>query len=388
MSKRPPLPHRRNLRGFLIFISVLLGVLASAHYYFWLRLVHDTGLPGPWSAVATLGLVLAGLSVPTMIFLRLRNSAWFHRLSPTVFYWMGGALLLLLVLSASDLTLGLARLAGHTAQDLLQRRESALGAALFTLALALWARSRTHPWVAKTDIRLAKLPKALDGFRLVQLSDLHVGSSFGHGFVKDVVAKVNELKPDLVVITGDLVDADLDVALPSLAPLKDLQARHGVYYVTGNHEYFHGIHPWLEALPSLGLRLLMNERVRIGSAEAGFDLAGVDDFMGRSVPGFGPDFERALNGRDESQVAVLLVHQPKGFPEALAHKVDLTLAGHTHAGQLWPLMHLVKLDQPYVAGLYQEGGSQLYVNQGTGLWGPRLRLGTRSEISLLTLRSA
>lgn len=388
MAQRPALPLHRGLHRFLIFLAIILGVLGSAHYYFWLRLVRDTSLPGPWSTLATLGIILAGLSVPLMIILRIRQSAWFRHLSPTVFYWMGSALLLLLVLAASDAALGLARLAGHAAQDLLQRREAAASVALLTVGLGLWARRQAHPTVVPTEIRLAKLPRALDGFRLVQLSDLHVGSSFGLDFVRDVVEKVNALKPDLVVITGDLVDAELEHVLPALEPLKQLQSRHGVYYVTGNHEYFHGIHPWLEALPSLGLKLLMNERVRIGNAEAGFDLAGVDDFMGRSVPGFGPDFERALGGRDTTQACVLLVHQPKGYPEALKRGVDLTLAGHTHAGQMWPFMHLVKLDQPYVAGLYEEKGCQLYVNQGTGLWGPRLRLGTRSEISLLTLRSA
>jgi len=281
-----------------------------------------------------------------------------------------------------------AHLVGHAAQDLGQRREAAVGVALLTVGLGLWSRRQAHPTVLPTEIRLAKLPPALDGFRLVQLSDLHVGSSFGLDFVRDVVTKVNALDPDLVVITGDLADAELGQVLPALEPLKELRSKHGVYYVTGNHEYFHGIHPWLEALPSLGLRLLMNRRVQIGDAGAGFELAGVDDFVGRSVPGFGPDFERALGGRDASQACVLLVHQPKGFPQAQAHGVELTLAGHTHAGQMWPFMHLVKLDQPYVAGLYAEGASQLYVNQGTGLWGPRLRLGTRSEISLLTLRSA
>jgi predicted MPP superfamily phosphohydrolase len=388
MAQAPAPPFRRNPRTFLIFLSVLLSVVLGAHYYFWLRLVHDTQLPLPWMGLASAGLMLLTVSIPLTIYARVASPALFKRLSAPTFTWMGWALLLLLSLAAGDLVQGFLRQLGLLLPSLLEKRQAALAALGLALALGAWALKQARPRVLRQDIALALWPKALDGFRLVQISDLHVGGRVGRAYVQDVVDQVNALKPDLIAVTGDLLDGDLAKVLDDLQPLKGLRAAQGAFYVTGNHEYFHGIGPWLEEVPRLGLRLLMNERVRLHQSGASFDLAGVDDFMGRSVPGHGPDFERALGEREAGVACILLAHQPKAFPEALRHEVGLVLAGHTHAGQMWPFMHLVKLDQPFVAGLYREGGTQLYVNQGTGFWGPPMRLGTRSEITLLTLKAS
>jgi predicted MPP superfamily phosphohydrolase len=243
--------------------------------------------------------------------------------------------------------------------------------------------------VATVEVPLAKLPAASDGTTIVQLSDLHVGAMIGRAFVEDVVRRTNALDPDLVAITGDLVDGSVPNLWDSLAPLAELRARHGVYFVTGNHEYFSGVDAWLTALPRLNIRVLDNERVAIGAGSGGFDLAGVHDYGARRMPeGPRSDMAKALAGRDPERACVLLAHQPKSVEEAASFGVGLQLSGHTHGGQIWPFSYFVRLAQPYLAGLHRHGDTQIYVNPGTGYWGPPMRLGTRAEITRIVLRAA
>src|SRR6185437_2408032 len=195
-------------------------------------------------------------------------------------------------------------------------------------------------------------PEAMAGFRIVQLSDLHIGPTLGGAWLTEIVAHVNAAEPDVVVITGDLVDGPLDELRAEVAPLAQLRAKHGVFFVTGNHEYYSGVDDWLAELVRLGVRPLRNERVSIGEGEHGFDLAGVDDWSARRFGGgHGADLARALAGRDPSRELVLLAHQPKQIHEAEAHGVGLQLSGHTHGGQIFPWGFFVRIDQPFVAGL-------------------------------------
>jgi predicted MPP superfamily phosphohydrolase len=162
-----------------------------------------------------------------------------------------------------------------------------------------------------------------------------------------------------------------------------------VYFVTGNHEYYAGAESWCAHLTSLGLRVLRNERVEIGTADASFDLAGIDDLSGRHFgPGHGADLPRALSGRDSSRELVLLAHQPRVVVEAEQAGVGLQLSGHTHGGQIWPFNFLVRLQQPVISGLERVGRALIYVSDGTGYWGPPMRLGSRAEITQLTLEAA
>jgi predicted MPP superfamily phosphohydrolase len=203
-----------------------------------------------------------------------------------------------------------------------------------------------------------------------------------------VVEKTNALSPDLVAITGDLAEGSVAKFGKEVEPLRKLSAPQGVFFVTGNHEYFHDLDGWLGLLDEFGIRVLRNERVPIGRGGDSFDLAGIDDHDGgRIAPGHGPDLGKALESRDPARALVLLAHQPRIIDEAARLGVGLVLSGHTHGGQIWPFSYLVYLQQPYVRGLKESGGTKLYLSSGTGFWGPPMRLGTTAEIALITLRN-
>jgi predicted MPP superfamily phosphohydrolase len=251
------------------------------------------------------------------------------------------------------------------------------------------ARARGDHEVVDVEVALAKLPRELDGFTIVQLSDLHVGMTIGRDFVERVVARTNALSPDLIALTGDLVDGPVDDLVDDAAPLGDLRAKHGVFAITGNHEYYAGVDDWIAAISKMGIRYLRNQRVSIERAGAGFDLAGVDDYQADRYPGHGEDIPRALAGRDPSRAVVLLAHQPRQVHHAILHGVDLQLSGHTHGGQIWPWHYIVKLQQGgLLEGRYDVGDTVLYVSRGCGYWGPPVRLLAPLEITRVTLRAA
>ncbi|MET8776665.1 metallophosphoesterase [Nocardia sp. NPDC004654] len=236
------------------------------------------------------------------------------------------------------------------------------------------------PQVQRLTIPLAKLPRSADGFRIAVVSDVHLGPILGRGFAERVVRTINDTQPDLIAVVGDLVDGSVEHLRHAVEPLAGLRARHGAYFVTGNHEYFSGAEEWIEHVQDLGLRLLANDRTEL----PGFDLAGVNDVQGEQV-GQGPDFGKALGDRDPARTAVLLAHQPIQIHDAVAHGVDLQLSGHTHGGQLWPGNLLAELANPTVAGLERYGDTQLYVTRGAGAWGPPVRVGAPSDITVVEL---
>jgi uncharacterized protein len=385
---------------FLIFISVIVAIIVGVHYYLWARLVRDPQLAPPWRLVATWALVLLALSMPIAMFLSRARPAAGRLIAWPAFSWMGIMFLLLVVFATVDLLRLFGWLARRTSEahvldparrTLVARIIAAASAAVVGGIAAIATRAAQAPIdVKRVEVSLARLPRAHDGLNLVQLSDVHVGPTIGAGFVRDVVARVNELSPDIIAITGDLVDGSVEDLREAVAPLANLRARHGVYFVTGNHEYYSGAAQWIAALPSLGIRVLRNERVSIGEGAEAFDLAGIDD---HTAVGFGgisttEALSRALANRDSERELVLLAHQPRQFAEATRHNVGLQLSGHTHGGQMWPFTFFVRLVQPFVAGLHRRGESQIYVSRGTGYWGPPMRLGAPAEITQLVLRRA
>ncbi|MET9493237.1 metallophosphoesterase [Streptomyces sp. NPDC006552] len=238
------------------------------------------------------------------------------------------------------------------------------------------------PKVKRVTVPLARLPRAAHGFRIAVVSDIHLGPVLGRGFAERVVDTINATQPDLIAVVGDLVDGSVADLAPAVAPLARLRARHGTYFVTGNHEYFSGADPWVAHVREIGLRPLENARVEMGA----FDLAGVNDISGENY-GEGPDYAKALGDRDRSRAAILLAHQPVMVHEAVRHGVDLQLSGHTHGGQLWPGNFIADLANPTVAGLERYGDTQLYVSRGAGAWGPPVRVGAPSDITVVELAS-
>ena len=238
------------------------------------------------------------------------------------------------------------------------------------------------PRVKRVTVPLARLPRSAHGFRIAVVSDIHLGPVLGRGFAQRVVDTINSTQPDLIAVVGDLVDGSVEDLAPAVAPLAGLRARHGTYFVTGNHEYFSGAEPWVEHVREIGLRPLENARVEMGA----FDLAGVNDVTGENY-GDGPDYDKALGDRDPGRAAVLLAHQPVMIHEAVKHGVDLQLSGHTHGGQLWPGNFIADAANPTLAGLERYGDTQLYVSRGAGAWGPPVRVGAPSDITVVQLAS-
>jgi uncharacterized protein len=377
----------------VLFFLTFLSLFSWGHYFFWTRLVRDTQLGRPVRIVATI--TLASLAASMLLVSALQRRAHVPGFSRIGYTWMGMSVYLLLALLGASLAARVAMRAtergaqrgGPPSAEATRRRLflaravaafSVLGAGVLTsLGVASVLRG---PQVRRVKIRLPKLGASPRPLRIVQLTDLHVGPTIGAAYVTDVVNQTNALEPDIIVLTGDFVDGPVALLSEHIAPLALLRAREGVFFVTGNHEYYSGANEWIAHLTTLGIRVLRNERVLLDRIE----LAGVDD-VSATEPGHGEDIARAVAGRDRSLPLVLLAHQPRSVLRACLHEVDLQISGHTHGGQFVPWNYAVKLQQPYVAGLHLHENTQLYVSCGTGYWGPPMRVGAPSEIACLDL---
>jgi uncharacterized protein len=385
-----------------LWILVPIAIQAAIHYYLWRRLVRDTGLPRPWRTAATVAIVVLALTLPLAMAVGRRMSP--DDAGPLVlpgFLWMTLSGLMLVGFAAFDLVrlaAGAVRRARNRPPPDPGRRRfvaRAVGGAVAGAATLATGRGMINvlggPEIREVPIALSRLPSGLDGFTIVQLTDLHIGYTIDRGYITDLVERTNALRPDLIALTGDLVDGTVGRLADAIEPLAHLQARHGVHFVTGNHEYYAGVEPWLAHLRRLGVKVLRNERVEIAEAGDVFDLAGVDDHeAARFGNGHGADLAGAVAGRDPDRELVLLAHQPRQVHEARAHGVGLQLSGHTHGGQIWPWHFLVAAQQgglDLVAGHGRHGDTQLYISRGAGYWGPPVRLAAPGEISKIVLRS-
>ncbi|WP_181234494.1 metallophosphoesterase [Enhygromyxa salina] len=257
------------------------------------------------------------------------------------------------------------------------------------LSVAGFAEARRVPRVVEVDVPVSDLHPDLDGLRIVQLTDVHIGPTIRGTWLSQVVDVVNSLEPDLVALTGDFVDGFVADLGPELAALSRVRARHGAFFVTGNHEYYWDGPAWCAAIGALGPTVLINEHRVIERGAARLLLAGVADLgAGRHEPSHGSDPIKAKAGAPAHDFSLLLAHQPRSIYAAAKAGFDLQLSGHTHAGQYFPMSLMIHLMQPYVHGLAQHEDMQIYVSAGTGYWGPPNRAGSPSEITLLTLRRA
>ncbi|QIB43976.1 metallophosphoesterase [Streptomyces aureoverticillatus] len=404
--------------GILLGILIGAGVLAAFGgllWYVWRRVIRDTTERGSrWRRAGT----VVFFTGPVLMFAALaaeRAGAPFllqQLLAWPGFLWMAFALYLLLALLVGELVrLAVRRRyqARPAIEDEARRADEAgkgaqpqptpssevtrrvfvartVAASAATIAAATVGYGTYNvlrgPKIKRVTVPLAKLPRAAHGFRIAVVSDIHLGPVLGKDFARRVVDTINSTQPDLIAVVGDLVDGDVEDLAPAARPLADLRARHGAFFVTGNHEYFSGAEQWVEHVRDLGLHPLENARTELPY----FDLAGVNDVQGEGE-GEGPDFGKALGDRDPRRASVLMAHQPVVIHDAVKHGVDLQLSGHTHGGQLWPNNLIADLANPTLAGLERYGDTQLYVTRGAGAWGPPVRVGAPSDITVVELAS-
>ena len=352
-------------RQFMVRVTIVFSIWTLLNLYVGTQLA--AGASGVGRVLAWVGaLLLAGLPIATMVSGR-------RRPLPPALGWIGFTALGL----SSLLVVGFALV---DALRLHVGPMTMLAIAAVLTAVGVIGARRVR--VVRVSVPILGLPPDLEGFRIVQLSDLHVGPTLKRRFVERVVAKANGLDPDVVAFTGDVADGFVPDLKDEVAPLGRLEARLGKFYVTGNHEYYWDAPGWGREVERLGLTVLQNshQMVRRGSARLLF--AGVPDL---SVPS---DPAAALRGAPASDVRVLLAHQPRSAFAARDAGFDLQLSGHTHGGQYFPFNLLVRLFQPFVAGLHRLEAMWLYVSRGTGYWGPPLRIFAPSEITLIELRAA
>ncbi len=383
-----------------ILAAVLgLGAQLALYYYLWRRLVVHTELSVRWRRRATIALVTLGLSAPlTLIGARFLAAEIGETLGWPAFIWLAVFLIMTSLIALFDLarlSLKGARVLsrmGETPDNperrLFMNRVISGSAAVGAFAIGgqgVYQAIKT-PGIVDVNIELDRLPEAMHGFKIVQLTDLHIGNTIGRDFVEEVVRRANSAGGDLIVITGDLVDGPVAKLAAAAEPLADLKAKYGVYFVTGNHEYYSGADEWIEHLQTLGIRVLRNERVSIGEGSDSFDLAGIDDHGADRWDGHGPDLASALAGRDRERELVVLAHQPRQVHDSAKHGAGLQLSGHTHGGQIWPWHYLAMAQQGgLLAGHSLHGDTQLYVSRGTGYWGPPVRVLAPAEITRVVL---
>ncbi len=385
-------PAPMSLPRTLLFFVPMIALVVGVHVYLYRRLVRDLALSRRWRLAGAAAIAILGALVP--------GSFWILRLlRPDVaapfawasYVWIGLTMYLALFFGVTDAIRAVAFRVRGTG-DPTRRAVLARGTAgvVGLLAGGVGAAGAAHALgrVPTKHVRvpIARLPAALRGLRIVQLTDVHIGPTIDRDFVRRLVEQTNALRPDVIALTGDLIDGTVAQLEDYVAPLADLRAEHGVFFVTGNHEYYWGAEEWLAHLSTLGIRALRNERATIFHRGALLDIAGVHDWSSaRTRTNHRPDLARALAGRDPTRPVILLAHQPRAIDEAADRGVSLQLSGHTHGGQLFPWTYLVRLQQPYVSGLHDHRGTKIYVSMGTGYWGPPMRLGTTAEVTLIEL---
>ena len=387
----------------LIFVTIV---------YF--RLVRKIVKSRLWRIVLLLILIVLGASFVWAM--RGRNyiqpNSGSYDLVTIGFYVMTVAAILCVCLIIRDLVLGCIRLgsalkrrqasevasqpdaASQLSSAVSTRREflmkatsfAALGCTVVSSPVAVWV-AKSDRKVRSTELQFDKLPQAFDGFRIVHLSDIHVGNTISRANVEDIVRETNALKPDMIVITGDIADGKPQFVAQDLEPMRALKAPYGIFYVTGNHEHMWGGHAWCQAVADLGFVVLQNAHHLVQKDGAQIAVCGAIDFRGdRRDKTWKSDPALALKGLPDELFKLMLVHQPASVDLSFEHGADLVLLGHTHGGQFWPANYIVDAVHKYARGLYLMEQKAAFVSCGTGYWGPPLRIGVPPEICLHTLK--
>lgn len=276
----------------------------------------------------------------------------------------------------------------HTKRDFLIKMSSlAILSSSSVSTVYGFYNSRKGPLIKNQVVFLKNLPKEFDNFTIAQISDLHVGPTIKKPYVLNVLDEISKVNPDMIAVTGDLIDGSVDHLKKDLEPFMDLSAPYGTYFVTGNHEYYSGVDQWLDETDRLGMINLVNSNTKIIKSKSEIFLAGITDYRAHQIKkSHRSNPALALKNIPKDKTKILLAHQPNSIYAVNEAGADLQLSGHTHGGQFWPFNYPTKLVNAYLSGLHNHNGTQIYVNSGTGYWGPPLRLGVPSEITLVRLK--
>jgi predicted MPP superfamily phosphohydrolase len=396
--------------NYLLWLVISCSIVALSCGYMGWRVINAADLSSPWKAVAWAALVFFAALIPVTFFLQINRMefpgkeilSWTTYLS-MAFFWVLLTVLIVrdvgwLVVAALQKSAGLlAGIFGGGAgvsvppdpeRRRLLMRTMSLGvlAAAGSLTAYGFFEARRRPSLVRLDIPIPRLHPDMEGLTILQITDLHAGLTVGRSFVETVVEQANEQHADIIVFTGDLVDGSVPKLRDAVAPMAGLSARLGKFFITGNHEYYSGAVPWVEEARGLGFTVLLNEHAVIRQGGGSLLLAGVTDYSGgQFVPTHASDPAKAFQGAPPTDARILLAHQPRSLYAALPLGYDLQISGHTHGGQFFPYNFLAAVGQPYVSGLHRHENSWVYVSKGTGYWGPPIRIGARSEVTLFTL---
>ena len=394
-----------QLTTFLVWIGIMVTLLSLGYYYMGQRLIIPFKLASPYNQIAWtvltlmylipfsslflvrfaekysdllswVGYVSLGLISFVFVFLLFRDALWFLGF---------GGQKLFSFLSSSPQTFDAAK-----REFLLQTTNLGVIGVAGTLTAYGVYEARKKPGIVNVDIPIAKLPQEFDGFRIVQISDVHAGLTIKRDFIETIAEEIKNLSPDLIAFTGDMADGSVPHLKNDLEPLANVYAPHGKFFITGNHEYYSGVEQWVTHARDMGYDVLMNEHRLVTKNGASFVLAGVTDYSGGGFsPAHKSDPAKALNGAPKELAKILLAHQPRTLFHVNDLDLDLVLMGHTHGGQFFPWNLVATIGQPFIKGLNKYNDrTWAYVSKGTGYWGPPVRVGARSEITVLTLKKA
>lgn len=396
---------------YLIWFIIVFSVLGIGCAYVGWRVISPAHLNPPYNRIAWAGLLLLFLIPLSNMILQRQFETWNPNLAWIAYVGLGFLSFLFTFLVIKDIA-WLVGIGGEKIVQLVryvtgtsshhdipidpERRKvlvNTINLGIIGLAGSFTAfgiyEARRRPAIVDVPVVIANLPESLQGFRIVQVTDVHAGLTVKRDFVETIVEMVNELNADLVAFTGDLADGSVENLREHVAPFAEMKARHGLYFITGNHEYYSGAEAWVKEAERLGFKVLLNEHDMIHQGNGKILLAGVTDYGGgQFLPSHVSSPSLAVEGAPTSDVKILLAHQPRSLYEALPHGFDLLITGHTHGGQFFPWNLVAALGQPYIEGLHKHENTWIYVSKGTGYWGPPVRIAARSEITVLSLVNA
>jgi len=394
---------------FIIFFLIVFLILAIGCSYIGWRLIAPAKLGRKWKLLAWTSLILLALLPPLTISLEISGyEDWSDRLSWVSYVSIGFLSFLFTLLVIRDVAWLVANAfrklfalfkgserhveslndppdPGRRNMLIQTMNLGIIGAAAGLTAYGVF-EARRRPAIKEIDISIKDLPEALNGFRIVQITDIHAGLTIKRDFIETIVGMVNELRADVIAFTGDMVDGSVAHLRNDVEPFSRMKSKYGTYFVTGNHEYYSGVEQWVKEAGRLGMKVLLNSNEVIKIGDSNILFAGVTDTSGGGfLKSHISNPAASIANAPQSDVKILLAHQPKSVLDASPLGFDLQISGHTHGGQFFPWNFAAALSQPYISGLHDHDGTWIYVSKGTGYWGPPVRLGTRSEITVFTL---